>query len=119
MQHQYLELGHFRLPVSPAAKFTRRNWQASIEQSTFARQKTFLLADVQNVLAKHEMFKKFGGGETSNQGQAVETISCQANNAGQFRQAFNSGGLLYMNVFVKPGFVNITILLWLNFSIAN
>ena len=43
---------------------------------------------MQNVLAKHEMFENFGGGETSKQGQAVETISCQANNVGQFRQAF-------------------------------
>ena len=34
-----------------------------------------------------EMFEKFGGGETSKQGQAAETISCQANNVGQFRQA--------------------------------
>ena len=40
------------------------------------------------MLAEHEMFEKFGGGETSKQGQAAETISCQANNVGQFRQAF-------------------------------
>ena len=45
---------------------------------------------MQNVLAKHEMFENFGGGETSKQGQAVETISCQANNVGQFRQAFRT-----------------------------
>ena len=44
---------------------------------------------MQNVLVKHEMFENFGGGETSKQEQAVETISCQANNVGQFRQAFN------------------------------
>ena len=44
--------------------------------------------DKQNVLAEHEMFEKFGGGETNKQGQAAETIRCQANNAGQFRQAF-------------------------------
>ena len=47
--------------------------------------KQHLLADVQNVLAENEMYEKFGGGETSKQGQAVETISCQANNVGQFR----------------------------------
>ena len=47
------------------------------------------LADVQNVLAKHEMCEKFGGGETSKQGHAVETSSCQANNVGQFHHAFN------------------------------
>ena len=35
------------------------------------------------------MFDKFGGGETSKQRQAVETISCQAKNVGQFRQAFS------------------------------
>ena len=34
------------------------------------------------------MFEKFGGGEKSKQAQAVETILCQANNVGQFRQAF-------------------------------
>ena len=38
------------------------------------------------MLAKHEMFEKFGGGETSKHGGDVETISCQANNVGQFRQ---------------------------------
>ena len=48
-----------------------------------------MLADVQSVLVKHEMFEEFGGGETSKQGQAVETISCQANNVGQFRQALS------------------------------
>ena len=42
------------------------------------------------MLAEHEMFEKFGGGETSKQGQAVETISCHLNNAGQFRQALKS-----------------------------
>ena len=52
-----------------------------------AQNKQHLLADVQNVLAKHEIFEKFGGGETSKQGHAVETISRQANNVGQFRQA--------------------------------
>ena len=44
-----------------------------------------MCADVQNVLAEHEMFDKLGGGETSKQGQAVETTSCQANSVGQFR----------------------------------
>ena len=53
-----------------------------------AQNKQHLLADVQNVLAKHEMFKKFGGGETSMQGHAVEIISCQASSVGQLRQAF-------------------------------
>ena len=43
---------------------------------------------MQNVLAEHEMLEKFGGGKANKQGQAVETISCQANNVGQFRQAF-------------------------------
>ena len=43
---------------------------------------------MQNVLAEHEMFEKFGGGETSKQRQAIETSSCQTNNVGQFRQAF-------------------------------
>ena len=47
-----------------------------------------MLADVQNVLAKHEMFEETGGGETSKQGQEVDSVSCQANNVGQFRQAF-------------------------------
>ena len=50
--------------------------------------KQHLLADLQNVLAKHERFEKFGGGETSKQGQDVEIVSCQANNVDQFRQAF-------------------------------
>ena len=42
---------------------------------------------MQNVLAKHEMFEEIGGGDTSKQGQEVESVSCQANNVGQFRQA--------------------------------
>ena len=42
------------------------------------------------MLAEHEMFEKFGGGETSKQGQAVETSSCQTNNVGQFRQALRT-----------------------------
>ena len=49
--------------------------------------KTFLLADAQNVFAKHEMFKEIDCGETSKQGQEVESVSCQGNNVGQFRQA--------------------------------
>ena len=36
-------------------------------------EKHFLLADVQNVLVN--MFEKLGGGETSKQGHAIETIS--------------------------------------------
>ena len=43
---------------------------------------------MQNVLAKHEMFEEIGGGETSKQGQEVKSVSCQANNVRQFRQAF-------------------------------
>ena len=42
---------------------------------------------MQNVLAEHEMFERFGGGETSKQGQAVETSSCQTNNGWSVRQA--------------------------------
>ena len=52
--------------------------------------KTFLIADMQNVLVEHEMFEKFGGGEMSKQGQAVfETILCQAHSAGRYCQAFS------------------------------
>ena len=57
------------------------------------------------MLAEHEMFEKFGGGETSKQGQAAETISCQANNVRQFCQAFiliRGRILLYIEVTVKP-----------------
>ena len=53
-----------------------------------AESKTFMLAHVQNVLAKHEMFEEIGGGETNKQGQEVVVVSCQPNNVGQFRQAF-------------------------------
>ena len=35
-QHQYLELGHFCLPVSPVTNCAWRNWQESTEQETFA-----------------------------------------------------------------------------------
>ena len=42
------------------------------------------------MLAEHEMFDKFGGSETSKQGQAVETILCQAKNVDQFCQALKS-----------------------------
>ena len=63
------------------------------------------------MLDEHKMFEKFGGGETSKQGQAVETISCQANNVSQFRQALRAGrGLLVMTLSVQcriwkaPGF---------------
>ena len=56
--------------------------------ASFACNQICMIADVQNVLAEHELFDKFGGGETSKQGQAVETISCQANTVGQFRRAF-------------------------------
>ena len=33
------------------------------------------------------MFEEIGGGETSKQGQEVESVSCQTNIVGQFRQA--------------------------------
>ena len=66
---------------------------------------------MQNVLAKHKMFEKFGGGETSKQGQAVQTILCQANNVSQFRQALRAGrGLVVMTLSMQcriwkaPGF---------------
>ena len=49
---------------------------------------------MQNVIAKHEMYEEIGGGETSKQGQEVESVSCQANNVGQFRQAFRLLGHL-------------------------
>ena len=49
------------------------------------------------MLDEHEMFEKFGGGETSKQGQVVEFISCQENNVSQFRQALKAGrGLVIM-----------------------
>ena len=53
-------------------------------------EKHFCLPTCKNVLAEYEMFDKFGGGKMSKQGQArvVKTISCHANNAGQFRQVF-------------------------------
>ena len=41
------------------------------------------------MLAKHEMFEEISGGETSKQGQEVESVLCQANNVGQFRQALS------------------------------
>ena len=44
---------------------------------------------MQNVLVKHEMFEEIGGGGTRKQGQEVESVSCQANNVGQFCQALN------------------------------
>ena len=81
------------------------------EQNVFDRNQKHLLADMQNVLDEHEMFEKFGGGETSKQGHAVETISCQANNVSQFRQALRAGrGLVVMTLSVQcriwkvPGF---------------
>ena len=99
VQHQYLELGHFCLPVSPVVKSAWRNWQAKVTKLQI------LMLDKQNVLAENEMFENFGGGETSKQGQAAETISCQANNVAQFRQAFTlirGRILLYIEVTVKP-----------------
>ena len=51
------------------------------------------------MLDEHKMFDRFGGGETSKQGQAVETVSCQANNVSQFRQASRAGrGLVVMTL---------------------
>ena len=45
VQHQYLELGHFCLPLSPVAKSAWRNWQTSTEKATFAcrQAKMFLI----------------------------------------------------------------------------
>ena len=60
------------------------------------------------MLAEHEMFERFGGGETSKQGQAVETSSCQTNNVGHFRQAFN----LCSEIVCQIGFVNSISTLW-------
>ena len=54
------------------------------------------------MLAKHEMFEKFGGGETSKQGRDVETISCQANNVGQFRQALKPFAQDISLMFLSP-----------------
>ena len=66
---------------------------------------------MQNMLDEHNMFEKFGGGETSKQGQAVEAILCQANNVSQFCQALRAGrGLVVMTLSVQcriwkaPGF---------------
>ena len=50
------------------------------------------------MLDEHKMFEKFGGGETSKKGQAVE-ISCETNNVSQFRQALRAGrGLVVMTL---------------------
>ena len=59
------------------------------------------------MLVKHEMFEEFGGGETSKQGQAVETISCQANNVGQFRQAYKQIKTLKYNGQVLSNFQDV------------
>ena len=54
------------------------------------------------MLAKHGMFEKFSGGETSKQGQDVETISCQANDVGQFRQTLKNFLFSFLRlVFLK------------------
>ena len=54
------------------------------------------------MLAEHEMFDKFGGDETSKQGQAAETILCQAKNVGQFRQTFTQCSFTEMkSTFIK------------------
>ena len=68
VQHQYLEVGLFCLPVLPIANVTWPNWHASKEQTTFCLSTSknvfdSVLADIQN--AEQEMFEKFGGGETS------------------------------------------------------
>ena len=68
-QHQYLEVGHFCLPVLPVANFTWPNWNASKEQATLVclpTSKTVfdsVLVNIKN--AEQEMFEKFSGGETS------------------------------------------------------
>ena len=57
------------------------------------------------MLAKHEMFEEIGGGETSKQGQQVESVSCQANSVGQFRQALmDTVESCLFNVLVPPSF---------------
>ena len=51
-QHQYLELGHFCLPVSPLTNSAWRNWQASTEQATFAcRQAKMFFIWIKNIFA--------------------------------------------------------------------
>ena len=70
-----------------ASMHRRTNISLPTSKNVFDLNQKHLLADMQNLLDEHEMFEKFGGGETSKQGQAVETISCQANNVSQFRQA--------------------------------
>ena len=53
-----------------------------------------VLADIQN--AEQEMFKKFGGGKTSASLQVVQTMSCQANNVGQYRQTLKSKNMNFI-----------------------
>ena len=53
---------------------------------------------MQNVLSKHKMFEKFSGGETSKQGQVVETISCQANDVGQFRETLTNFSFSFLKL---------------------
>ena len=66
-----------------ASMHRRTNICLPTSKDVFDLNQKHLLADMQNVLDEHEMFEKFGGGETSKQRQAVETISCKANNVSQ------------------------------------
>ena len=64
------------------------------------------------MLAEHEMFEQSGGGETSEQGQAVEAISCQANNVGQYRQAFTFTirSVIHTNQWTKFGMLLVIVI---------
>ena len=57
----------FCLPVSPIARSTgqtrKQNLLAKEQKYLLLQLKTFFLVVRQNVLAEHEMFKKFGGSE--------------------------------------------------------
>ena len=64
---------------------------------------------MQNVLSKHGMFERFGGGETSKQGHAVETISSQANNVGQFTRPLIYGYLYCITFMTHKNNVMISV----------
>ena len=52
--------------------------QAYNKQNLLAEEQMyFCLLSGKNVLAEHEMFEKFGGGEESNQRDIVETVTGQ------------------------------------------
>ena len=79
----------FLFSIFASSQIYRRNWQAHVQPAKFAcrKAKIFLLPIGENVLTEHETFEKFGGGETSKQGSAVEPILRSANNVGQYYQA--------------------------------